>query len=586
MTINISFENQNPNVLEGNNYPLPDQIAPVANGRQLRWVRENNQINWAGRFFRSIGVWLIKTLRISSIKQAQWETECKLKDRVHLAYIIPKEVSDVANKVFGGNNSTPLSTSSTAGSPDAGNQGQPSPTSPAVGATPQPQPQPSTALAAGSPDAGNQGHPSPTSPPVGTGGQEPVIPGEEQPVFRPTLPMHQRLEDELQKAIGERRNRTRQEAYNELFALLQKQFPYPDWWFPSVFPEKFNKLWPEESGRGSGVPLRQDQKPAPEIEKPQGEKKEPAKTLDWGGLEMKLRPELKNLIPELHGWMQAYGTKDNVCSQYLDDFRKLPAYREFDENNKDEFSRVFGEVFDETWKECQRQNSLAKTPGPSTVSQSSSPSKAQPKEKYARLIVAEGTSQYTLGQASSCALMALQFVKDKGTITSGENIRSLMQGVDRSKKEENQHIDPSEIIIKAGLPPSITTYYTADSQGVVSQGFLVTEGTSIEISDLSRKTFQNVMDFILKHQKTKAAIFVANGFVIGMKKEGDWVRFFDSHGANEIHNQGPGAYVISFNGATQQEEMLDYISKRYPELRTEGDDPKINAFGALVFPLA
>lgn len=171
-------------------------------------------------------------------------------------------------------------------------------------------------------------------------------------------------------------------------------------------------------------------------------------------------------------------------------------------------------------------------------------------------IIVGTTNQYRQGGASACTRNACRFLSivSKNEPASAQAIDDVLQ---RSDYVGNAHEDPEEAIARF------------DNLQVVENPWHRLQFTPEMQVNLTGRRFslQAALQFILSDERVDGALVIARGETICLRKQGEMIEIFDSHGnAQFTHTDEPLAYVYR----CQPQQLIHFFREKIPVMRDMG----------------
>lgn len=166
------------------------------------------------------------------------------------------------------------------------------------------------------------------------------------------------------------------------------------------------------------------------------------------------------------------------------------------------------------------------------------------------ILAANGVNQYQAGGVSACTPLACKFIASKEAV-SAELLEKLIK---ENKYTGADHPEAETCIKDSGLQ-------LAENPWAFQKDFSPSMQVAFERN--GDAGLVSAVKSLVETANIRGAVFIANAVTIGMRKQGNAVEFFDSHGDNTITQKGNVAYVKAFAN-DQGEQILQYLEKRYP----------------------
>lgn len=178
------------------------------------------------------------------------------------------------------------------------------------------------------------------------------------------------------------------------------------------------------------------------------------------------------------------------------------------------------------------------------------------------IVVANGgLNQYQVGGPAACTALACSFLHSKAPC-SPELIVDLLN---KNTYTDVDFLETNDMLDKYDLKRSENPLPEQMGLSFMMMSFE-------KYGDLNFRGIAQTLPVLLDNDEIAGAIITANGLTIAMRKWGNRVEFFDSHGDTVLTNQGNAAYVISFL-TSRRDQIIDFLTKRYPQI---GFNPHAN----------
>ncbi|MGD0664374.1 MAG: hypothetical protein ABSA17_01410 [Rhabdochlamydiaceae bacterium] len=192
--------------------------------------------------------------------------------------------------------------------------------------------------------------------------------------------------------------------------------------------------------------------------------------------------------------------------------------------------------------------------------QKQSPEVAQPKT----ILAADGVNQYSAGGSSACTPLACRFIASEDP-ASPEMLKQLIEG---NTYLGNEHLDTEKCIQDTGLIRAENPWAWMAQEPM--QATVKNEPMQVTFGQNGVTDLTEAVKTLLGSNEINGAIITANTITIGMRKFGDAVEFFDSHGdASRTHTDKAyginTAYVIQFQ-KNQMDQMVEFLTRRFPNI--------------------
>jgi hypothetical protein len=192
--------------------------------------------------------------------------------------------------------------------------------------------------------------------------------------------------------------------------------------------------------------------------------------------------------------------------------------------------------------------------------QKQSPEVVQPKT----IIAAGEVNQYSAGGSSACTPLACRFIASEDP-ASPEMLKKLIEAI---TYRGNKHLDTEKCIQDTGLIRAKNPWAWMAQEHL--QATVKNETMQVTFGQNGVTDLTEAVKTLLGSNEINGAIITANAIRIGMRKYGDAVEFFDSHGdASRTHTDKAyginTAYVIQFQ-KNQMDQMVEFLTRLFPNI--------------------